>query len=314
MKAPILVIALAAGCAGPKDSDGLAQRIRELETQVDALKMAPPPAPAQKPKRPRPDDRVAPAPDPETVSRIAQLEGQVRILQRTLDEAWGELDRLLFGDVRALDARKPNWLRITLKPDVSYSVPVTRDHPTDAADDTARVTWVIGMEITEPFTRKLLETAKSIRKAYGRELRIVYKHNVVHDFGAASAVALCAANRQGKFAEALEVLGKVSMQERNEMRITGLRSALHFLDRTQFDADITGGCRKHVRDDHLFAIQFGLGAVPYSFINGRYIAGAQPEEALRKLIDEELARANAELGGRSSKGYYDKLVRRGAKP
>jgi protein-disulfide isomerase len=319
MKLQVVAIALAIGCAGRQDTSGLSERIRQLETEVAALRSAPavtpaPAPPKPKPKPRRPDELGDRAPEPTISRRVAELEEQVRKLERSNDEAWTEVERVMFGDVRALDAKLPNQARVTLKPDVSYSVPVTRDHPSDG-DDSAKVTWVIGIEVTEPYTRRLLEVAKAIRAAYGKELRIVYRHFVVHDYGVASAMALCAANRQGKFPEAIAELVKLSTRDRAELRIGGVRNALRFLDRIQLDTDVTGsGCKKHVRDDHLFAMQFGMSGTPFSFINGRSVTGAQPEEAFRKVIDEELAKADAELGTRSSKGYYDKLVKRGAKP
>ncbi len=320
MKLQVIAIALALtiGCAGRQDTSALSERIRQLEAEVSALKSAPPPArpPARPKPRPRRQDELADrAPEPTLVRRIEELEAEVRKLEASSSDAWNELERVMFGDVRALDAKVAGRPRPTLRPDVSYSVPITRDHPSDG-DDAAKVTWVIGMEVTEPFTRRLLEVVRAIRPSYGKELRIVYRQFVVHDFGVASAMALCAANRQGKFAEALAELGRLSStRDRTSLRINRIREALGFLDRNQFDIDVTGGgCRKLVRDDHLFAQQFGQGGTPYSFVNGRYLGGAQPEEAFRKVIDEELARANAELGARSSRGYYDKLVKRGAKP
>lgn len=238
----------------------------------------------------------------------------MRKLERSTDEAWNELERVMFGDARALDGKPPNQPRPVLKPDVSYSVPVSPDHPREG-DDAAKVTWVMGIELTEPYSRRLLEVAKAIRPSYGADLRIVYKHFVVHDFGVAAAMVLCAAHRQGKFADALAELGKRELRDRAELRIGGLRDALRSLDRAALDIDLSGAaCRKRVRDDHLFAQQYGMTGTPYSFINGRPITGAQGEEAFRKVIDEELAKANAELGPRSGKGYYEKLVKRGAKP
>ena len=38
------------------------------------------------------------------------------------------------------------------------------------------------------------------------------------------------------------------------------------------------------------AMKVGATGTPASFVNGRYLSGAQPYEAFKKLIDEELAK------------------------
>ena len=42
-------------------------------------------------------------------------------------------------------------------------------------------------------------------------------------------------------------------------------------------------------------LTMGVGATgtPATFVNGRFLSGAQPYEAFKKLIDEELAKAQA---------------------
>jgi hypothetical protein len=61
--------------------------------------------------------------------------------------------------------------------------------------------------------------------------------------------------------------------------------------------------------------KFGVGATPTFFINGRYIAGAQPIENFAALIDEEMTKANAALkaGVKPEKLYDEEVVAKGLK-
>ncbi|MBX3154872.1 MAG: thioredoxin domain-containing protein [Deltaproteobacteria bacterium] len=319
-------VALLIGCGGRQDTGGMSERIRQLETEVATLKAAPPaPAPVP-PPRDRLDDGAS-ADRPSASKKrmpphaslppdVAELQAKVTQLEGSHNEMWNEVERLLFGDVIASDAAvKRGQPRPEPRGDVAYSVPIAGNPTDQPGDDTAKVTWVVGIELSEPFTRRLLETAKTLRTSYGKDLRMVFKPMVVHEWGIASAMLLCAADRQGKFEQGIAALLAIDLKGvRTDFRIGPLRQRFHFLDKVQAEADLTGSCKKQMRDEQTWAkSKFGMVGTPYSFINGRYVAGAQGEEQFRKLIDEELARANQELGNASSKGYYDRLVKRGTK-
>ena len=62
----------------------------------------------------------------------------------------------------------------------------------------------------------------------------------------------------------------------------------------ELDVDLFKNClssrtfRNLVQKDVEHADELGLNATPVFFINGRYLSGAQPFEAFRAVIDEEL--------------------------
>jgi protein-disulfide isomerase len=63
------------------------------------------------------------------------------------------------------------------------------------------------------------------------------------------------------------------------------------LDQASFDQCLDSG--KHqavVQDDHAGAEKLGVNSTPTFYINGRPLIGAQPYEAFKQVIDEELAR------------------------
>jgi protein-disulfide isomerase len=64
------------------------------------------------------------------------------------------------------------------------------------------------------------------------------------------------------------------------------------VDGAKFDACLDSG--KHadnVRADYQLGERMGVNSTPTIYINGRALVGAQPFEAFKQIIDEELARA-----------------------
>ena len=61
------------------------------------------------------------------------------------------------------------------------------------------------------------------------------------------------------------------------------------LDTEKFNACLEAGTFKNdVVLDHQQGIQAGVTGTPAFFINGRFLNGAQPFEAFKTIIDEEL--------------------------
>jgi protein-disulfide isomerase len=63
------------------------------------------------------------------------------------------------------------------------------------------------------------------------------------------------------------------------------------LDGAKFDACLDSG--KHapnVKADYELGQRMGVNSTPSIYVNGRLLMGAQPFEAFKQIIDEELAR------------------------
>jgi predicted DsbA family dithiol-disulfide isomerase len=68
-------------------------------------------------------------------------------------------------------------------------------------------------------------------------------------------------------------------------------------------------CSIEVAADYVELQKFGVGATPTFFINGRWMAGAQPVENFEALIDEELAKARQRIAaGAKAASYYKDWV------
>jgi protein-disulfide isomerase len=64
------------------------------------------------------------------------------------------------------------------------------------------------------------------------------------------------------------------------------------LDGAKFDACLDSGRHAaNVRADYQLGEQMGVNSTPTIYVNGRALVGAQPFEAFKQIIDEELARA-----------------------
>ncbi len=172
----------------------------------------------------------------------------------------------------------------------------------------AKVTIVKAFDFACPFCDRARATMDQLRKAYGKDLRIVYKNLVVHKAVATlPAQAACAAHRQGKFAEMHKLIYEKAFTARkfDQAKMDELAKELG-LDMHRFHADTSGPCVKVVQDDMALMSKLGVRGTPGFFINGRFLSGARPAEQFKTVIDEELDKANARIRkGTRLRDYYD---------
>jgi protein-disulfide isomerase len=63
------------------------------------------------------------------------------------------------------------------------------------------------------------------------------------------------------------------------------------LDLARFDKDrASAEVKQRIDRDEQEANRLGVSGTPAFFINGRFLSGAQPFEAFKRMIDEELAK------------------------
>jgi protein-disulfide isomerase len=112
----------------------------------------------------------------------------------------------------------------------------------------------------------------------------------MHQNAMPAAQAAMAANAQGKFAAMNE---KLLANSASLSRDKYLQLAAEIgLDVKRFTNDIDTNAYKTIIDATADeAMKVGATGTPASFVNGRFLSGAQPYEAFKKLIDEEIAKA-----------------------
>jgi protein-disulfide isomerase len=135
-------------------------------------------------------------------------------------------------------------------------------------------------------------TLDKIMADYPKDVRVVFKMHPLpmHQHSMEAAEAAMAANAQGKFAA---MHGKLLENSTALSRDKFLALAAELgLDVKKFTNDIDTHAHKASIDAAADeAMKVGASGTPASFVNGRFLSGAQPYEAFKKLIDEELAKA-----------------------
>jgi protein-disulfide isomerase len=296
---PLVVAISLAACAGNHN--------KQLETRLAAVEAA--------------QNKT----DFEVRAALARLDATVLALAGKVGEVTDPTERVdelieAIADVQrrldALEAGKPPGApvpppHVRREPDPTkvYGVPIAGS-PVRGKPD-ALVTIVRAGEYACPYCERVRDTLDQLMTAYPDDVRIVYKQFIVHpQLAYAPAYGACAAHKQGKFWEMDKLLWEKTFANREfePAQIEALASSLG-LDMSRYRADVAGGCVKQVADEMALMTKFGVGATPVFFINGRYLAGAQPFDAFKTLIDEELAKAQAAVKkGTKKKKYYDQIV------
>ncbi len=194
-----------------------------------------------------------------------------------------------------------------------YKVPVNAGDAVKGAAD-ALITIVEFSEFQCPFCSRVLPTQKQIMEKYGKDVRIVFKHNPLpfHKDAPLAAEASLAANAQGKFWPFHDVLFK---NQRALKRPQLEKYAQEIgLNMSQFKADLDSGkYKKQVAADQALANSLGARGTPNFFINGRNLVGAQPLASFETIIKEELKKAKALIAkGTARKAVYAELIKNGA--
>jgi protein-disulfide isomerase len=246
-------------------------------------------------------------------------------IDKKLDDLQKQIQR---GGVGAQAPRPP----ARPEPDRSktYAVPVEGDMMDGPAD--AKVTVVKAYDYACPFCERVRPQMEELRKKYGNDVRIVYKQFVVHpQIATASALAVCAAAKQGKFQQLDALLWDKGYKNRQFDKDAGAGEAGGQTQRCwessegcpivngyaqevglnldKFKADMKGECQQLIQKDMRDLTALGVGSTPTFFINGRYMVGAAPTEAFATLVDEELKKANERIAaGTPAASYYQQWV------
>jgi protein-disulfide isomerase len=142
-----------------------------------------------------------------------------------------------------------------------------------------------------PFCQRANPTVEQVLKTYGDKIKFVYRHYPLanHPNARPAAEASACAEAQGKFWEYHDRLFA------NSAGLTDADLKAHAaalgLDTAKFNTCVDNRQQKAgVDKDMADGEAVGVTGTPAFFINGRSVEGAQPFEAFKRVIDEELAR------------------------
>jgi protein-disulfide isomerase len=208
-------------------------------------------------------------------------------------------------------APSPPSHRPTRAPDpaLTYAVPLGTSPIIGSAK--AKVTMVMAFEFACPYCRKAWDTVGDLQKKYGANLRVAYKQFVIHPTKAtAPAYAACAAAKQNKFGKLAELMWQKAFDAVNfdPQNIEAIAKEAG-LDMKRYADDVSGPCVQEIKADQQLLQKLAVNATPSFFINGRFMAGALPQEKFEALIDEELAKATeAQKKGIKPERYYQDVI------
>ena len=174
----------------------------------------------------------------------------------------------------------------------------------------AKVTIVEWSDFQCPFCSRVGPTMKQIEDTYGKDVKVVFRHQPLpfHDKAKLAAEASMAAHEQGKFWQMHDKLfGNQQALDRPALEKYASEIGL---DMGKFKSALDSGkFRAKVEADSAEGSQVGANGTPTFFINGREFVGAQPFEAFKPVIEAELKRANDMLAkGVKPEQLYTKLI------
>lgn len=194
-----------------------------------------------------------------------------------------------------------------------WRVPVAKDDPVAGPDD-ALVTIVMWSDFQCPFCARVEPTLDKLKEKYGKDLRIVWKDNALPFHKQAKPAATLARVAYAKggndlFWKAHKALfeNQKSLNEETYQKISGelglnWAEVKRAIDTDQFD--------KKISESMELASDLNARGTPHFFINGRRLAGAQPQQKFEELVDLQLKAAKGLVGkGVARNKVYDELMK-----
>ncbi|HEY2901056.1 MAG TPA: thioredoxin domain-containing protein [Polyangia bacterium] len=158
---------------------------------------------------------------------------------------------------------------------------------------TAKVNIVAFSDFQCPFCSRVEPTLDKIMKEYPTQVRMYFRHNPLpfHQDAPLASEAALAAEAQGKF---WEMHDKLFANQQNIKRPDLEKYAQELgLDMGKFKTALdTNQYKSRIDADMALATQIGVQGTPNFYLNGRNIQGAQPYEEFKKVIDDEISRAD----------------------
>ncbi|MEM7157769.1 MAG: thioredoxin domain-containing protein [Myxococcota bacterium] len=191
-------------------------------------------------------------------------------------------------DALMAKAKKKRAKPATRGPDPAkrHVVPVGEGRPSLGPAD-ALVTVIEFSDFQCPFCSRVAPTIHDLPGRHD-DVRVVFRQLPLPNHAEArpAAIAALAAHRQGKFWEMHDALfaaeGKIDEDAREDM------AESIGLDMDRFRADLNDSAlAAMVDEDAALAKELKVSGTPSSFVNGRFLSGAQPAERFDTLIQQE---------------------------
>jgi len=243
------------------------------------------------------DSKVA---DPAEAEIAAFYEAQKARINRPLDEVRAQIADGL-KRMRVQEARQKYVKELREKSDVEVFF---RAPKSEVAYDPTRVRGNPGAPVTIVefsdfqcmFCQRVQPTLQQLLKKYEGKVKLAFRDfplREMHPRAEPAAEASRCAGEQGKFWEYHDLLW-TDLSKLDPAGLSGHAKTLS-LDIAKFEACVAGGKYKaDIEKDLRDGQKAGVSGTPGFFINGVFLAGAQPLPEFEKLIDAELAASQSE--------------------
>ena len=221
-------------------------------------------------------------------------QNQSRLQGATLDQARQAIKSYLVQQ-RTLAARQQylDGLRAKVATRIMLDPPrqviAKADRPTKGPEN-APIEMIEFSDFQCPYCESAFPTINQVLNTYGDRIHFTYRHYplAIHPRARPAAEASQCAAEQGKFWPFHDKLfGDQSRLSDEDFRQDAAQLGL---DTKQFNACVDSHKYKAEVDVDIHAgDEAGVSGTPAFYINGRMLSGAQPFEAFKRLIDEELA-------------------------
>ncbi len=221
--------------------------------------------------------------------------------KQTIDEELKKADKLLASGVKMENLYAKLMEEAASAPPPPTEAPAPAEPPVQKIEvgkapvkgpANAPVTIVAWSDFECPFCSRVLPTLKQLEDEYKGKIRVAFKHQPLpfHANAKLAAAASMAAHEQGKFWEYHDKLF-ANQKALGRAQLEGYAEELK-LDMGKFRAALDSGkYNEHVEADSAEGARVGANGTPTFFINGRTLVGAQPIDAFKRVIDEELKKA-----------------------
>ena len=194
-----------------------------------------------------------------------------------------------------------------------YKIALFEDASPSLGPSHAPVTIVMVMDFQCPFCDRAAATLHDLKQQYGERLRLVFHNNPLafHQRALPAARAALAAHLQGRFWEYHDKLfaNTRTLEDPQLERYAeevGLKISLWSHDLA------SPRLLEQIEKEQAQATRLGANGTPSFFINGRYLAGAQPAAKFEAVIEHELTAARQLTNrGVSPADLYRELTRDG---
>ncbi|HYQ80717.1 MAG TPA: thioredoxin domain-containing protein, partial [Anaeromyxobacteraceae bacterium] len=194
-------------------------------------------------------------------------------------------------------------------PPAASKVPIRPDDPVKGGKS-AKVTLVVFSDFQCPFCARVEPTLKQLEDGYKGDLRIVWKNQPLpmHPQAMPAALAAEAAREQGKFWPMHDLMFQNQQQLAPPVYEQWAKQL--GLDLRKYKAAAESPAAKaRVEEDMKLGSSVGANGTPTSFVNCRQLVGAVPVDAFKRLVDEEIKKADELIkkGARLDGAFYDRI-------